>query len=99
MMPARSVTSRMLLRVSSKLLSNSVATFFLDPFIPKLISFYLSRNLNGWKRNGTLKDYTVDVRRIGRLSYGVHFHIIAKKKETNKLLLDYISKFLATFLS
>lgn len=88
----------MLLRVSSKLLSNSIASFFLDPFIPKLISFYLSQNLNKWKSNGTLKDYTVEVQRLGRLSYGIRFHIIAKKKETNKFLLDYISKFLATFL-
>ena len=88
----------MLLRVSSKLLSNSVATFFLDPLIPKLVSFYLSRNLNKWKRNGTLRDFNVEVQRIGRLSYGIRFHIIAKKKETNKFLLDYVSKFLATFL-
>jgi hypothetical protein len=90
--------SKMLLRISSKLLSNSIATFIFDPFIPKLISFYLSQNLKKWKSNGTLKDYNVEVQRIGRLSYGIRFHIIAKKKETNKLLLDYISKFLATFL-
>ena len=89
----------MLLRIGSKLLSNSVATFFFDPLIPKLISFYLSQTLNKWKRNGTIKDYNVEVQRIGRLYYSLRFHIIAKKKETNKFLLGYISKFLATFLN
>ena len=98
-MHVKSFRSRMLPRVSSKLLSNSVATFLFDPLIPKLISFYLSQNLNKLKSNGTIKDYNFEVKRIGRLYYSFRFHIIAKKKETNKFLLNYISKFLTTFLN
>jgi hypothetical protein len=89
----------MLVRVSSKLLSNPITSFFLDPIIPKIISIYLSQKLSEWKSNGLLESYEVKVQRISRLCYNIRLHVLAKKRETKKVLADYISKLLGTYLA
>ncbi len=81
-----------------KVLSNPLATFFLDPLIPKLISVYLSQSLNKWVRNGLLKSYEIEVQRIDRLYYKVCLHALARKKETKDALIAYISDFLGKSL-
>lgn len=89
---------KILFNAASKLLSSPIATFFFDPLIPKLISVYLSQNLKKWKRKGILESYQFDVQRIGRLCYKIRLHVLAEKKETNKVLADYVMKLLGSYL-
>ena len=83
--------SKILSKTAAKLLSTPFATFFLDPIIPKVVSIYLRQYLNRWKKNGLLKDYEVEVQRVGRLQYRVKLRALAAKKETKIAALNYIS--------
>lgn len=80
-----------LLKLVSKLMSNPVVQFFLDPVIPKIVIFYLHQYLGRWKKNGLIKNYEVEVQRVGRLQYKIRLHALASKKETNTTVLNYVS--------
>jgi hypothetical protein len=95
----KSFRTKILRKVTSKMLSSHLATFFFDPIIPKIISFYLSQSLNKWKHSGILESYDVEVQRISKLYYYVGLHVLAKKKETRKVLVDYVSKLLDSFVA
>jgi hypothetical protein len=81
--------NKLLLKLVSKLLANRVVQFFLDPVIPKLVTFYLHQYLNRWKKKGLIKNYVVEVQRVGRLYYKIRLHALAIKKETNTTILNY----------
>ncbi len=76
------------------LLINPITLFWADPLLPRVISFQLSKTLKQLKNNGILEGYKLEVQRTGRLCYKLHLHVSAKKKETNKLLINYVSKLL-----
>jgi hypothetical protein len=81
--------NKLLLKILSKLLANPVIQFFLDPVIPKLVTFYLHQYLNRWVKTGVIKNYVFEVQRVGRLFYKFRFHALAAKKETNTTILNY----------
>jgi hypothetical protein len=81
------------------LLINPITLFCVDPFLPKLISFYLSRSLRQLKSSGVIGGYKLEVQRAGRLCYKVTLHVLAEKKETNRFLINYISKLFNQYLS
>jgi hypothetical protein len=81
--------NKLLLKLVSKLLANPVIQFFLDPVIPKFAVFYLQRYLNPYVKTGVIRNYTIEVQRLGKLYYKVCFHALTAEKETNKTILNY----------
>ena len=77
---------------TKRLLSNRWAVLLLDPFIPRLLSFYLSRSLKKWRKQRILENYEVKVQRVSRLCYEVNLHVLAKKSETQKVITQYIQR-------
>ncbi len=83
--------NQVILKLITELFANPVIQFFLDPMIPKLITFYLQRYLNNWQKKGLIKKYHVEVQRLGKLYYKIGLHALAAEKETNISVLNYIS--------
>jgi hypothetical protein len=84
--------------VCAKLLASRPITFLLDPFIPRLLTSFLSENLEKWKTKGWLKSYRFKVERIRRLTYKVEVHVLVSEQETKQKLIEYISQLLAPAL-
>jgi hypothetical protein len=87
----KKASNQAIFKLTAKLLFNPVTTFFLDPVIPKLVSVYLHQYLNRWKQSGLIKNYDVEVQRLGRLTYKIRLHLLAGKKETKITIMNYIS--------
>jgi hypothetical protein len=94
----KNTRNKIIFSIGSKLLSSPTATFFLDPFIPKIASFYLNQNFKKWKSKGILESYQFDVQRTERLTYKICLHVLAKKKETQKVIADYLEKYIGAFM-
>ncbi len=84
--------------VCAKLLSSRPITFLLDPFIPRLLTSFLSENLEKWKTKGWLKSYRFKVERVRRLTYKVEVHVLVGEQETRKKVVEYISQLLGPAL-
>ncbi len=80
-----------LFKLVSKLMANPVIQYFLDPVIPKLVTFYLRQYLNQWKKKGLIKNYQIEVERVGKLYYKIGLHALTSQKETNSTILNYVS--------
>lgn len=95
----QSLKNRVLLKIVPKLLKSRLATFFLDPLIPRIIKYYFSVNLKKWKSKGTIQNYTIQVHRISKLNYDISMHMDANKEKTQKAIVDLIAQTLESTLT
>ncbi len=78
-------------KATANLIASPVGAFFLDPVLPKLLGFYLHQYLDSWKKSGLIKNYEVEIQKIGRLHYKVCLHALAGKKEAKVTVVNYLS--------
>jgi len=78
-------------------IANPIMARLADPFIPKIFYVYINRELNRWMRQGLLKKYNLNIKRISTLYYAISVKLFIDRKQTNILLLNYVLKKLSAF--
>ena len=66
--------------------------FAFEPLAPTAISYYLSRMLRDWERQGIVEDYRAHTKRLGKFHYKVEINVEVNSKQAHYILNHIILK-------
>ena len=64
--------------------------FFFEPLAPSVISYYLRRRLNEWKREGLISEYKTRTRRLGKFHYKIEVDLDLNSRQAIHVLNDLL---------
>jgi DNA-nicking Smr family endonuclease len=80
-------------RVSERLFSLLLkAAFIFEPLAPRAISYYLTRRMREWKRQGLISEYKTRTRRLGKFHYKIEVDLGLTSKQAHTLLVELLPK-------
>jgi hypothetical protein len=66
------------------------AVFIFEPLAPRAISYYLTRTLKEWKKQGLISEYKAKTRRLGKFHYKIEINFDLTSKQTLHVLDDLL---------
>jgi hypothetical protein len=66
--------------------------FYLEPFAPPAISFYISRRLDTLRQQGLISDYKTNTKRLGKFHYKVEVDLNVTAKQAFVVIDDMLPK-------
>ncbi len=66
--------------------------FYLEPFAPPAISFYISRRLDTLRQQGLISDYKTNTKRLGKFHYKVEVDLDVTAKQAFVVIDDMLPK-------
>jgi hypothetical protein len=66
------------------------AAFIFEPLAPRAISYYLTRTLKEWKKQGLISEYKAKTRRLGKFHYKIEINFDLTSKQTLHVLDDLL---------
>ncbi len=63
-----------------------------EPLAPTAISYYLSRTLRDWERQGIISDFRAHTKRLGKFHYKVEIDVEVNAKQAHYILNHIILK-------
>ena len=70
--------------------------FALEPLAPTAISYFLSRTLRDWERQGLIDDFRAHTTRLGKFHYKVEFSVDVNSKQAHYIVTHKLGKRIAT---
>jgi hypothetical protein len=65
--------------------------FVFEPLAPRAISYYLTRTLKEWKKQGLISEFETRTRRLGKFHYKIEIDLDLTSKQTLHVLDDLFS--------
>jgi len=64
--------------------------FVFEPLAPQAISYYLTRTLKKWKKQGLISEFGTRTRRLGKFHYKIDIDLDLTSKQTLHVLDDLL---------
>jgi hypothetical protein len=66
------------------------AAFIFEPLAPRAISYYLTRTLKEWKKQGLISEYKAKTRRLGKFHYKIEINFDLTSNQALHILDDLL---------
>jgi hypothetical protein len=66
------------------------AAFIFEPLAPRAISYYLTRTLKEWKKQGLISEYKAKTRRLGKFHYKIEINFDLTSNQALHVLDDLL---------
>jgi hypothetical protein len=66
------------------------AAFIFEPLAPRAISYYLTRTLKEWKKQGLISEYEAKTRRLGKFHYKIEINFDLTSNQALHVLDDLL---------
>jgi hypothetical protein len=67
------------------------AVFIFEPLAQRAISYYLTRTLKEWKKQGLISEFETRTRRLGKFHYKIEIDLDLTSKQALHVLDDLLS--------